>query len=354
MAYRRMMELLDEIAPVEQGANLVVLHGLAYETIRKATELPARLVTMGLSDRPAYRASAQQRIPLDEKLFNVKTATTVAVSTVRGRMTIPFDVVGYSPGWGHRAPAHLIRHDDGGFEIHFGVTPNASGLEDGMTQTATESILSRAGRLIAGIAHESIDRAESKNKLAVVKQAIREIEKAEGEAKTELGRERAQQWRLDARTGEIESALGALNPQIESALASGRDDLARAGVARQIDLEAQLAAIATAKAETRERIAAATTALAATQSALEDAENRLADLEKSEREATSASVKGGDVATGSKAASRAAKGSRTVSRLTGASPATLRSKELDDLSQLHRDREIDQRLARLKSGKDNG
>ena len=55
-AYDRMMAILAEVAPV--GANLVSLHAQAYETIRRETGLPARLVTLGLRDRAGYVAGS--------------------------------------------------------------------------------------------------------------------------------------------------------------------------------------------------------------------------------------------------------------------------------------------------------
>src|ERR1700690_2099068 len=106
-AYDRMMAILAEVAPV--GANLVSLHAQAYETIRKETELPARLVTLGLRDRASYGAgTAVRRLPLDEKLFAIKGPTSLTVSTVRGRVLVPFDVEGYVAGWDGPFPAHLV------------------------------------------------------------------------------------------------------------------------------------------------------------------------------------------------------------------------------------------------------
>src|SRR3979409_2617754 len=87
-AYDRMMALLPELAPV--GANLVSLHAQAYETIRRETDLPARLVTLGLRDRAAYVSGALPRkIPLDDKLFAIKGPTSLTISTVRGRCLVP-------------------------------------------------------------------------------------------------------------------------------------------------------------------------------------------------------------------------------------------------------------------------
>src|SRR5689334_612119 len=155
--YASMMDMLDAIAASNNiGANLVALHGHAYEPIRKATRLPSRLVTLGLRDRAAYRASQVKRLPLDDRLVNVRNAATLSLGTALGRFTIPFDVVGYAKGWGHATPAQLVCCEDGNFEVRFGVTANATqGKEYVMLAEhapAPDTILSRAGRLIAGIA----------------------------------------------------------------------------------------------------------------------------------------------------------------------------------------------------------
>src|SRR6201989_2589746 len=105
--YDHMMAILAEIAPV--GANLVSLHAQAYERIRRETGLPARLVTLGLRDRAGYVAGAPtRRIPLDDKLFAIKGPTSLTVSTVGGRVLVPFEVPGYLAGWESPFPAHLV------------------------------------------------------------------------------------------------------------------------------------------------------------------------------------------------------------------------------------------------------
>jgi hypothetical protein len=118
-AYDRMMEILEDVAPV--GAHLVSLHAQAYEKIRTDTGLPARLVTLGLRDRASYVAGpAVRRIPLDDKLFAIKGPTTLTVSTVKGRVLVPFTVPGYLAGWESPFPAHLVS-DGHAYEIHIAV-----------------------------------------------------------------------------------------------------------------------------------------------------------------------------------------------------------------------------------------
>jgi phage shock protein A len=351
--YQQMMEMLDLIAAEKKiGANLVTLHAHAYEAVRKETGLPSRLVTLGLRDRAAYKAAAGRRLPLDERLVNVKNAALLSVSTVRGRFEIPFHVLGYAKGWGHSVPAHLVQND-GSFEVHFGVAPNIPPEQETvmMAQHApAESLFSRAGRLLAGIAVEAIERAEGNNKQAVVKQAIREIEAAEQEARDDLARERAQEWRLKARQSEIAKEMEALGAQIATAVADGRDDLARAGIARQMDLEAQFEVVGKALEESEDKIETVLTTLRAIMSGLQDAEARLAELKKSEeQEAASKSGSGKRTAGHSTAAAKSAKASRAIARTVGVPASMAPSKDIDELSKLHRDKEIAERLAKLKS-----
>jgi phage shock protein A len=350
--YHRMMDMLDTIATEKNiGANLVTLHGHAYDAIRKSTRLPSRLVTLGLRDRASYRAAPVRRLPLDERLVNVKNASTVSLGTTHGRFTIPFDVIGYAKGWGHSAPAHLVRNDDATFEIHFGVTPNTlPGKENVMIAELTpapDTILSRAGRLIAGIAYGAIEKAEDKNKVAVVKQAIREIELAEKEARDALAQARAEEYRLNARRGEIEREMSDLAGKIKTAISDKRDDLASAGIARQLDLEAQFEVLSKAIDENSEKVDTTLTTLRAILSSLQDAEARLAALQASERQDVTATSTGG----GGNAshAAKAARAGRAIARATGVPDALVPSRDIDELSTLHRDKEIASRLARLKA-----
>jgi phage shock protein A len=351
--YAAMMDMLDEIAVSNNiGGNLVALHGHAYEPIRKATRLPSRLVTLGLRDRAAYRASQTKRLPLDDRLINVRNAATLSLGTALGRFTIAFDVVGYAKGWGHAAPAQLVRNEDGSFEVRFGVTRNATqGKEHVMLAEhapAPDTILSRAGRLIAGIAYGAIEKAEDNNKVALVKQAIREIEQVEREARDSLSQARAEEYRLNARRAEIERETTVLTEQISTAVSERRDDLASAGIARQMDLEAQFEVLSKAIDENAERIDTTLTTLRAILSSLQDAETRLGELERSEAEQDPppSSPRGRGT---SNSLAKAARASRAIARATGVPAQVAPSPDIDELSKLHRDKEIASRLARLKS-----
>src|SRR6201994_563551 len=275
--YDRMMAILAEVAPV--GANLVSLHAQAYERIRRETGLPARLVTLGLRDRAGYiPGSMPRRIPLDDKLFAIKGPTSLTVSTVSGRVLVPFEIPGYLPGWESPFPAHLVS-DGRSYEIHIAVKSKSTPPEE--KTMLHEGILARMGRLLAAIASQTIDNAENNNKVALVKQAIREIDAGADEARHALGKSRAEEFRLKRRREELDTEAAGLTEKIRLALAENREDLARAGVARQIDLESQGIALERATDFIELEIDEQTKALQAMLGARREAEGRLAELEQS-------------------------------------------------------------------------
>jgi phage shock protein A len=340
-AYDRMMEILAEVAPV--GANLVSLHAQAYEKIRVETGLPARLVTLGLRDRAGYVAGGR-RIPLDDKLFAIKGPTSLTVSTVRGRVLVAFDVPGYLAGWESPFPAHLVS-DGRSYEIHIAVKSKSTQPEE--KTMLHEGILARMGRLLAAIASQTIDNAESNNKVALVKQAIREIDAGADEARYALGKSRAEEFRLKRRREGLDAEAAALTEKIRLAIAESREDLARAGVARQIDLESQGIALERATDFIELEIDEQTKALQAMLGARREAEGRLADLEASLAQHAPQETGWGTSATKTVSADLAM---AAIARVTGV-PASrvLADKELDELDRLHREKEIAARLERIKS-----
>ncbi len=346
-AYAKMLAMLDEMLTEEDGANLVTLHELAYETVREKTGLPARLVTLGLRDFASNRNHpiSPAKLPLDEKLFSIKGPATLSLATVRGRMIVPYDVAGYSNGSINIFAAQLVANN-GAFQIDIGVTPHANRRE--INIMTSEGILSRVGRLIAGLANAAVDKAEGANKIAVVEQALRDIDSAADEARVDLGKSRAEEYRIQTRRSEIEADRRALDDKIRTAMSANRDDLAKAGVARQIDLEAQLAALDNALSAARTQLDEGQQALQAILATRREAEEKLAALKRSLQHLHEAS----DTAAGrSRPTDGAARAAAAVSRLTGVpSEDKAASAELDELDRLHREQAIEARLAQLKAG----
>ncbi|OHV72844.1 PspA/IM30 family protein [Ensifer sp. LCM 4579] len=346
-AYAEMCAILSELMAGKGGANLVTLHDLAYEAIREKTGLPARLVTLGLRDFAAHRGQriGPPRLPLDNKLFAIKGPSDVTIATVRGRVAVSFDVFGYAAGTLEVFAAELVAEDDN-YEIRVEVTVHSEETRENMIMK--EGILSRMGRVIAGIANAAIDKAEGANKIPVVEQALREIDAAAEEARADIGRSRAEEYRIESRREEILASLRELEEKIRTAIAAGRDDLAKAGLGRQIDLESQVAALDKALADSRERLGEGQQALQAVLGARREAEARLADLKRCmvqhPEEASTQRNRASAVGEANRAAA-------VISRVTGV-PANgmAASAELDELDRLHREQAIEARLARFKSG----
>jgi phage shock protein A len=235
--------------------------------------------------------------------------------------------------------------DGGGYEIHIAV--KAQSLPPEEKTMVHEGILARMGRLLAGIANQTIDNAESSNKVALVKQAIREIDAGADEARNALGKSRAEEFRLKSRQREIGDEVAGITEKIRTAIAEKREDLARAGVARQIDIESQGIALERALEFVELEIEEQTKALQAMLGARREADARLADLEKSIAQ-HAPQDSGGSPRVSKKASAERA--SAAIARVTGVpSGSAPGGKELDELDRLHREKAITARLEQIKS-----
>lgn len=341
--YAAMMAMLDEFGRTRgASANLVALHEQAYATIRERTRLPARLVTLGLRDHAGREAGgAVHSLPLDGRLYAIKSPTHLSLATVEGRRLVPYSVAGYTPGWSDHAEARLMLRDDETLVL-VGI---ASAVKPKESIMATEGILSRIGRVIAGVAHGSVDALEGANAIATVEQSIREIDAVADDARAAAGKARAEEHRLKAKIAEINDEIEDLAGKIETGLANGREDLVKPVIGLQIDLEAQRSALETALAEAVEKIEESGKGLQAVNSARADAVARLAALKKSKgaedgAEGASASVRNDN---------RLARSLGTIERVTGVSGRpTTGTSEVEELTRLQREKEIQERLAQYK------
>lgn len=346
--YAAMMAILDDIGR-DRGtsANLVALHDQAYATIRERTRLPARLVTLGLRDHASRIGGGPiADLPLDGRLYAIKSSTHLSLATVEGRKLIPYSVAGYTSGWADYAEARLVLKEDETL-ILVGIVTDIKPKE---TVMATEGILSRIGRVIAGVAHGTVDTLEGANAIATVEQSIREIDAVADEARSGAGKARAEEHRLKTKIAEINEEIEDLTSKIEVGLADGREDLVKSVIGLQIDLEAQRSAIETALAEAAEKIEQTGKALQAVNSARQDAVARLAALKQSKgaengAEGVSASVRNDN---------RLAHSLGTIERITGVAgrPVTGAS-EVEELARLQREKAIQERLARYKGHRDS-
>jgi phage shock protein A len=220
-----------------------------------------------------------------------------------------------------------------------------------------ETLRIRVGRVIAGSLNALIDKLEDQAPEAMMEQAIREVDDVIDDVRSELGtvaanRHLAQQQHADLNKRHLELAAN-----VEHAISGERDDLARAAVARQLDIEAQLPVLETALAD----LVKSETELKGYVDALLGKKREMNEAVNAFRasRAKAAQVGGGAAAaspTSGKLDSASAAFDKVYARQTGmtmtdkgASLAeAAKLKELDDLV---RKNKIDERLAKLKAGK---
>lgn len=356
-AHARLLVWLENAVPAGHPADLVALHRSFYEAARAVSGLPARSVTLALRDWVrTHRGEVLQGLPLDEKLYAIKGIETVSIATLEGRVTVPFRIAGYGDGWADQPPARLLRRPDGSFELMVATDAGTTGAslamqEDGMS--VTESALKRIGRVIAGMTNLAVDAAEAANPEAVIAQSIREIDAAADEVRTELGKATAERHRLDARRQQLLEEKAALDASVRSALDADRDDLAEAGIARQVDIEAQVGVLQRLLAETEDRIAQLGQTLDAVAASRREAEQTLADYRASCAAIAAAEAPAAGGRHGGPM-SKVARAQAAVARAAGvpATPPPANGRALDELADLARNREVKARLALLKSGRD--
>jgi phage shock protein A len=222
----------------------------------------------------------------------------------------------------------------------------------------TDSLRTRVTRLITGGAHALMDRVEGAAPVALLEQAAREVDQLADEVRAELGlvtanRHLAQQQHLHLNREHEE-----LNAAIQTALAAGKDDLARNAVARQIDIEAQLPVLdasLTERVQKEKELSGYVDALLAKRREMDAA---IRDFETSRQQAAAPSLGGSAAAAASPIEQRlrAAQAAfdRTHQRHTGLDAAGQRAgmeqtARLRELGELVRDNKINERLAALKA-----
>lgn len=104
----------------------------------------------------------------------------------------------------------------------------------------SESITRRVARLVSGSVNALVDAMESSSPETVMEQTIRELDSAIADTRSELGQQVAQKHLASKKLMEENSRYETLSEQLNVAVANGRDDLAEAGIAEQMDIEARI------------------------------------------------------------------------------------------------------------------
>lgn len=220
----------------------------------------------------------------------------------------------------------------------------------------TESLKARVGRVLTGSFHALLDRLEDQAPAAMMEQAIRDADVVIADVRLELGRSSANRHLAQQQHASLNQQHTTLAEQIDLALSQGREDLARAAIARQLDIEAQLPVLETTLADYVQQESELQAYVAALVAKQRDMQQSLDEFCKSR--AAAAVTAGSPIANTATAQAQQRMDSigrafdRVHARQTGLGSGTAQSlhqaAQLQELEAIDRQHRIDQRLASLR------
>ena len=219
----------------------------------------------------------------------------------------------------------------------------------------SESLSSRVKRLVSGSANMIVTAVEDMAPEMVMHESIREIEKAIADVRAELGQVLTRQYHANKRLGAENERHGEVSERIQIALSEGREDLAEAGVAQLLDIEAQIPILDAAAIETREAQAELESYIAALQGRKREMEQELQAFRSSKVAAET--VASSHASSSSSVQARVDKAGSAFDRvMTRAGGMTLGANGVDpktaranaELEELARQNRIKERLEALK------
>ena len=220
----------------------------------------------------------------------------------------------------------------------------------------SESITRRVARLVSGSVNALVDAVESSAPEAVMEQAIRELDAAIADTRTELGQQVAQKHLASKKLMEENSRYEMLAGQLDVAVANGRDDLAEAGIAQQMDIEARIPVLEASISDCANREKELEGFIQALQAKKREMKAELTAFIQAQASKASATVAGGNSA--DNATNKAERASDAFGRvlekasgIAGRDTGLANAGKLAELEELARKNRVAERLAALKAGK---
>ena len=216
----------------------------------------------------------------------------------------------------------------------------------------SETLARRVGRLVSGGFHAVLDAAENLAPEAVMNESVREIERAVDEVRAELGRVLAQKHLATKKMADESNRHETLSDSLQAAVDAGRDDLAEAGIAEQMDIEARLPVLENTIADCAAQEKELEGFIAALQAKKREMQQELQQWRVAQQNSGSSNAAGGSDL--NRIARDVEKSGNAFDRIMGKQNAVYNSsdaaqlaklKELEDLSRNNR---IAERLAALK------
>ena len=216
-----------------------------------------------------------------------------------------------------------------------------------------DTLSTRVTRIIAGSAHAFLDAVEDMAPEAMLRQATRELDQVMADVRGDLGKVEAAKHLITSQITKLNTENETLAGSIETALSAANDDLARAGVERQVLIEDQLPVLQRSLAEQSERgreLEGYITALVAKRREMEDA---LKAYIASTAQSGSATTSSGKATNDARVEQAQAAFDRVMSRQVGVSGTVGApqgdAQKLKELADLARNNRVDERLAAIKA-----
>jgi phage shock protein A len=220
----------------------------------------------------------------------------------------------------------------------------------------TDTIASRVTRVIGGSVNALLDAVENAAPEATMAQAIREVEAAIDEVRGELGRVEATKHVASSSLNKLNTQKETLAEQVDIAMTKGDETLARAGIARQIDIDDQIPVLQRSLQDSIGRGKELEGYIAALTAKKREMESALQDFIASRAAATAPAATNASSGTTQGKVDRAgAAFDRVMARETGLAVAgsgvNADAAKLQELQEMARTHRIDERLAALKANR---
>lgn len=220
-----------------------------------------------------------------------------------------------------------------------------------------ETLRNRVSQIVIGGAHALLDKIEDQAPEAMMEQAIRKVDTVIDEVRAELGKAAANRHLAQRQHADLNQRHLELTVQAEQAIAMSRDDMARAAVTRQLDIEAQIPLVEGSLTELvaqEKELSGFVTALLAKRRDMQGALEQFIASRNRVNSAVGISPATNDAQTEVEKAGEAF--NRIFERQTGLTGcdvkvAATQEALLKELEGLMQDQKIEARLAALKSGR---
>lgn len=216
-----------------------------------------------------------------------------------------------------------------------------------------EGLIKRISRLISASANAVVDSVESATPQLVMEQSIREIDDAIADVREQLGKVEAAKYLNSKALNEENNRHSTLAGQIDVAVKEGRDDLAEAAIAKQMDIEAQLPVLEKAIAENDSEMQELNAYISALQGKKREMREQLKEFVKASEHVANGVTDNGH-GSSRKTETQVEQATDAFDRVleragVHTSKSSVDASKLAELEELARSNRIKERLAKLKS-----